>query len=165
VAAAFDTGARNSMIMEKIQHDLQQNLGLKISLSNMEWKSYVKSLQADAPAIFRFGWLTPFADPINPLQAFTTGNPNNYAGWSNSEYDRLVREVAGMASGAARTEKIRRAQKILVEDEAAVVPIYHYMQNHLVAERVKGFKVNPFGIISFPEMSLEIKDLQEESKK
>ncbi|MFL5813064.1 MAG: peptide ABC transporter substrate-binding protein [Bdellovibrionia bacterium] len=157
VPAAFDTSARNSMIMEKIQHDLIETLGLKTSLSNMEWKAYVKSLQTDAPAIYRFGWLTPFADPINSLQAFTTGNPNNYAGWSNSEYDRLVQEIAGMVPGSARTEKIRKAQKILVEDDAAVVPIFHYVQNHLVSQRVNGFKVNPFGIVSFNEMSLNIK--------
>ncbi len=158
VSAAFDTGAKNSMIMEKIQHDLQENLGLKTSLSNMEWKAYVKSLQTNAPPIFRFGWLTPFADPINPLQVFMTGNPNNYAGWSNPEYDKLVQGIAAMAPGAARTEKIKQAQKILVDDEAAVVPIFHYVQNHLVSERVTGFKVNPFGIISFGEMSLQLKD-------
>lgn len=158
VPAAFDTGARNSMIMEKIQHDLTENLGLKTSLSNMEWKAFVKTLQTDAPAIYRFGWLTPFADPINPLQVFKTGNPNNYAHWSNPEYDKLVQEIAAMAPSPSRTAKIKQAQKILVEDEAAVVPIFHYVQNHLVSARVNGFKINPFGIVSFAEMSLNLKE-------
>lgn len=158
VPAAFDTGARNSMIMEKIQRDLAENLGLKTSLSNMEWRAYVKALQTDSPAMYRFGWLTPFADPINPLQVFTTGNPNNYAHWSNPDYDKLVQEIAQMQPGPARTEKVKQAQKILVEDEAAVVPIFSYVQNHLVSERVSGFKVNPFGIVSFPEMSLNFKE-------
>jgi oligopeptide transport system substrate-binding protein len=162
IPAAFDSGARNSMIMEKIQHDLAETLGMKTSLSNMEWKAYVKSLQTDAPAIYRFGWLTPFADPINPLEVFTTGNPNNYAGYSNPEYDKLVHEIAAMAPGAARTAKIQKAQKILVEEDAPVVPIFHYVQNHLVAPRVKNFKVNPFGVVSFGEMSLSI---SEEGKK
>jgi oligopeptide transport system substrate-binding protein len=158
VAAGFDSGARNSLIMEKIQRDLQQNLGMKLSLTNMDWKSYIKSLQTNPPALYRFGWLTPFADPINPLDAFTTGNPNNYSGWSNAEYDRLVQEIAGMKPGQERTAKIERAQKILVEDEAAVVPIYHYVQDHLVAARVNGFKVNPFGTIFFRDLTIHYKD-------
>jgi hypothetical protein len=36
------------------------------------------------------------------------------------------------------------------------------VQNHLVAPRVKNFKVNPFGVVSFGEMSLSI---SEEGKK
>jgi oligopeptide transport system substrate-binding protein len=154
VAAAFDSGERNALIMQKIQHDLEAGLGLKITLSNLDWKSYIKAMQESPAQIYRFGWLAPIADPITHLEAWTTGNPNNYSGWSNPQYDRLVDEIISLEPGPERTQKIVEAEKILVERDAAVVPIYHYIQMEAVAGRVGGFKINPFGVIPLGELSL-----------
>ena len=60
-----------------------------------------------------------------------------------------------LPDGPAREAKIMAAQKILVEREAIVVPIYHYILNHAVSDRVLGFKVNPFGVIRFDEITLK----------
>jgi oligopeptide transport system substrate-binding protein len=154
LAAAYDTSARNTMVMEKVQHDLKAALGLKISLGNLDWKTYLKTVQTDPPPLFRLGILSPFMDPIQILESFTTGDPNNYLKWSDPDYDRLVREIAALAPGPARERKIREAEEVLVDREAIVVPIYHYVQNHVVAARVQGFKVNPFGVIRFDELRI-----------
>ncbi len=148
----FDTSGRNSMIMEKIQQDVFVATGVRPTLKNMDWKSYVKLLRTDPPLLFRFGWLSPFRDPISHLQVFVTGSPNNHSGWTNAEYDRLVAEISALESGPKREAKIRRAQQILVEQEAAVIPIYHYVQTHAVSPRVKNFRANPFGVIRLNEL-------------
>ncbi|MGE0614006.1 MAG: peptide ABC transporter substrate-binding protein [Bacteriovoracia bacterium] len=153
VKAAFDSGTRNSLVMEKVQQDLERALGLKVQLMNLDWKTYVKTIRTDPPEIFRFGWLAPFADPISHLQALTSGNANNLTGWSNDEYNRLVAEVAAMEPGPKRLAKVLAAQRILVEQQAVVVPIYHYIQAHGVSKRVKGFRANPFGVVQFQELS------------
>jgi oligopeptide transport system substrate-binding protein len=154
VPASFDSSARNQLVMEKIQDDVARFAGIQLSLTNHDWKSYIHELQTDPAPVFRFAWLTPFADPVPHLQVFTTGNPNNYTGWSDARYDRLVHEVEGLAPGAERDRAIAAAQKILVDDEVVIVPIYHYVQNHGVSARVKNFKVTPFGGISFDEIQL-----------
>lgn len=155
VHAAFDTSSRNSMIMEKVQGDLQKELGVRLDLSNQDWKSYIKLIQTDAPQIYRFGWLAPFNDPIVHFNVFTTGNPNNYSNWSNAEYDKLVNEIRDLPPGTERDEAMKKAQVILEKDEAVVVPIYHYVQNHLVSPRVQNFAVNPYGVIHFEETQLK----------
>jgi oligopeptide transport system substrate-binding protein len=154
VAAAFDTGQRNSTAMEKVQQDLRAALGLKLALSNLDWKAYLKSLQSDAPPIFRMGMLSPVLDPIQILVSFTTGDPNNYIHWSNASYDQLVNQIAGLAPGAERAAKIRQAQALLVDDEAAVVPLFHYVQNTAVAPRIQGLRANPFGVILFSDLGI-----------
>jgi oligopeptide transport system substrate-binding protein len=153
VELGFDTSGRNTTLLEKVQADLRSALGLEVSLRNRDWKSHIRELAADTPAIYRFGWLTPILDPITHLEVFTTGNPNNYSGWSNPSYDRLVREIAAMPAGPARASRIRAAQKILVEDEAAVVPIYHYVQVHAVSPRIANYSVNAFGVTRFCDLS------------
>ena len=154
IHAIFDTSHRNSLIMEKVQHDLKDRLGLKLSLSNLDWKSYLKTIQTDPPPLFRLGMLSPFKDPIQVLQSFVSGDPNNYVGFSHPRYDTLVKEIATLSPGEKRVAKIREAQSILVDQEAIVVPLYHYVQNHLVSARVKNFRVNPFGVIRFDELEL-----------
>jgi oligopeptide transport system substrate-binding protein len=97
--------------------------------------------------------MAPFHDPIVPLLVFVSSNPNNYSKWKNAHYDRLIDEIAGMGPGAERTAKIVEAQKILLNEECILVPLYHYVQLQAVRPELKGFQVNPFGIIQWREMS------------
>lgn len=158
LTALYDSSARNTLVMEKVQADLKQALGLKTSLSNLDWKSYLKSVHTDPPPLFRLGILSPILDPIQILEVFTTGSPFNYLKWSDPGYDRLVREIGAMKPGPAREAKIREAQAILVDREAIVVPVYHYVQNHAVGPRVQGFRASPFGVIRFNELKARAAD-------
>ena len=152
IPAAFDSSERNRVVMEKVQGDLARSLGLRIRLEPADWKTHVARISVDPPPIYRFGWLAPFLDPLSHLQVFVTGNANNHSGWSNAEYDRLVARIAELRPGPERARSIVRAQEILVDREAAVVPIYHYVQNHAVGPRVDGFRADPFGVIPLTEL-------------
>lgn len=152
VRAGFDSSSRNSLVFEKVQRDLLEKLGLKIALQNMDWKTYVKTLQSDAPALFRFGWQAPFLDPLPHLLAFTSKNPNNYTHWRNSRYDELVEKIRALPTGAERADLVRQADSLLVNEEAVVIPIYHYMQNFAVAPQITRFQMNVFGVVPFNEL-------------
>jgi ABC-type oligopeptide transport system substrate-binding subunit len=153
--ASFDSSSRNALIMEKVQADVKKNLGLELALGNQDWKSHVRSLSTAPAQVFRYGWLAPFADPISFLEVFTTGNPNNYTGWTHTRYDELVREIMRLKPGAERAQKIEQAQRILLDEESIVVPLLHYIQTHAVSPRVEGFRVNPVGVIRFDELTLK----------
>ncbi len=154
IVASLDGSTRNTLILEKVQSDLKKNLDLAITLNPLDWRSYVKSLAVDPAPIYRFGWLAAFNDPISHLQVFTSRNPNNYTGWSSTAYDALVDKIASMPSGSARVDLIHRAQSLLVDREAVVVPLFHYLQIHAVSARVKKFQVSPFGVIRFDEIGM-----------
>jgi ABC-type oligopeptide transport system substrate-binding subunit len=121
----------------------------------MDWKAYVKKLQVSAPQIFRFGWVSWIADPLPHMRIFMTGNANNYSGWSHREYDQIVEKIERLKPGPERESLLQRAQKILLEEEAVVVPLFHYVQNSAVSSRVHGFKMNPFGVMNLAELTLE----------
>ena len=155
VKATFDGGARNSAIMEKIQADVKDGVGIRLELSNMDWKSYVKSLSTDPGPLFRFGMQVPFNDPIFMLQSFTSHDPNNYTGWASEKYDALVDKIRVTSVGPKRTDLIHQAQRLLTDQDTAIIPIYHYVQLHAVSSRIKGFRANPFGTIRFSELSID----------
>lgn len=154
IVAGFDSSSRNASIMEKVQHDLAERLGLRLTLQNQDWKSYIRGLSEDAPPIFRFGMMAPFHDPIFHLQAFTSDDPNNYTGYRNADYDRLVRDIRATSPGKKRDALIQKAQQKLLVTDAVIVPLYHYVQSHAVSPRVEGFEVNPFGVIRFNRLKL-----------
>ena len=152
IEASFDSSGKNSQIMEKIQSDVERRLGLKISLSNLDWKTHVKSMQTDATPIYRFGWLTPFLDPVPHLQLFSENSTGNFTHWTSPIYDELVKKIEALKPGPERLKLIKRAQTIIVDDEAIVVPILHYAQTHLVSARIDGFRVNQRGAVRFDEL-------------
>ncbi len=153
--AAFDASERNTTVMSKVQQDLKAHLGISLQLESRDWKAHIRRITTEAPPIYRFGWLSPFRDPVPHLQVFTSGNANNYTGWTNPRYDRLVSDIETLSAGSERTAKILEAQKLLVEDEVPVVPIYHYVQSHAVSKRIGNFRVNPLGIVVFDELEIK----------
>lgn len=154
VVLGFDSGARNAKVMEKIQQDLSQELGLTVSLNHSDWKSYLKILKTDAPALYRYGRMTPVLDSLPFLQSFTSQDPNNFSNFSDAHFDRLVQEIEVMDPSPERLKKIHEAQNILLEQEAVVIPIFHYVQNLAVSPRVQGFQINQFGLISWSSLNL-----------
>lgn len=94
-------------------------------------------------------------DPIWHLRSFQSQDINNFTGWKNTEYDKLVEEIAGLPSGRERLKRILRAEKILTDEEAIVIPIYHAWQTHLVSDRVAGYRANPANMVMYEEVSLK----------
>jgi oligopeptide transport system substrate-binding protein len=73
------------------------------------------------------GWIADYADPSTFLGTMVTGGGNNWAGWSNKEFDRLIAEAANTADNARRFELFQRAEAILL-DEAPLIPLYFQPQ-------------------------------------
>jgi oligopeptide transport system substrate-binding protein len=154
---AYDTSARNTMILEKIQHDLADAVGAQVTLKNADWKTHVatlNSLGAKSVELYRYGWISPVLDEWTFLQVFTSQSPNNYTGWKNSRYDQLVEEIFSSERGPERMIKIVEAQRLLIDQDRVIVPIYHYVQTHAVSTRVTGFAVTPSGVVRFSDLQL-----------
>jgi ABC-type oligopeptide transport system substrate-binding subunit len=58
-------------------------------------------------------------------EIFHSGSQTNYGKFSNSEFDQLVDSAAKSKNPAERQELYIRAERLLCETEAAVIPIYH----------------------------------------
>jgi len=146
------------LIAEKIQEDLKKSLGIRVKITTRDWKSHIREMATDPASLFRFGWMAPFADPITHLKAFTSADPNNYGGFRSRKYDELVDRISALAPGFSRSRLIEQADSLLVSEEAVLVPIYFYSQNHAISPRVEGFHVNPYGTIRFSELRVRSDD-------
>ncbi len=157
IVIGYDANARNTLVLEKVQQDLKKDLGLEVKLESLDWKSHIRTMQAAPPEMFRFGWLTPFDDPMPFLEFALSDGLNNYGKFRNAKYDELVEKVRHLPSGPERARLIAQAERLLTVDEAGLVALYHYTQNQAVAADVEGYRVTPFGVIPFYELGLKSK--------
>lgn len=93
------------------------------------------------------GWGPDFQDPISFLDLFVTNGTNNLMSYSNPEYDALIESSKDELAldPAARYDAFAKAEKILIEDDAAIAPIYQRGLLQLQKPYFKGLAVHPFG--------------------
>jgi oligopeptide transport system substrate-binding protein len=147
VRLAFGSSAFTRVVAEKVQQDLQKELGLKVSLEPMELKSLLGLLKSDPPDMYFLGMSAVFNDPSNHLNAFSSSVSPNFSRYQSREYEELLEQIRVMAPGPKRTALIEQAQAVLVEKDAVVVPMVNRLQVFGVSKTLKNFQVSPYQAI------------------
>ncbi|MGX7348422.1 peptide ABC transporter substrate-binding protein [Aerococcus vaginalis] len=141
----YDTDAAKSN-MEFLQGQLQQNLpGLTIQITSVPFKNGIAKMNAGEYDINLRGWGADFADPINFLSLYEQGNSQNTGSYENPEYNQLIQQAQNETDASKRLEMLAEAEKILVEDDAAVAPLYQRSQSYLLNDRVQNVGLYPVG--------------------
>lgn len=155
ITLAFNTLDEHQLVCEYIQAQWQTNLGITVYLRNTEWKVYLKELAQDPPQAFRLGWIADYPDPNTFSEVFLSRSGNNHTRWKNKEYDRLVEQAAVETDPAKRKALYDESQKLLLEKDCVIVPIYFYVQNWLVKPYVKGLEFNPLQLFYFKTVGID----------
>lgn len=137
ISILFNTSEDHRKIAEVAQALWRQHLGIEVELSNQEWGSYLKAATSLDYDVARRSWIGDYPDPNTFLATMVTGDGNNRTGWSNAEYDRLIKEAGREADAGRRFELLRQAETLLL-DECPVIPIYNYMLTELIKPYVRG---------------------------
>ncbi|GKV65282.1 MULTISPECIES: peptide ABC transporter substrate-binding protein [Sporosarcina] len=133
---------------EYFKSQLEGNLeGLTISLKEVP---FAVRLELDTNQDYDIqvsGWGPDFQDPISFLDLFVTDGTNNLMSYSNPEYDKLIEDSKGdlALEPEARYEAFAKAEKILLEEDAAIAPIYQRSLVILQKPYYKGLVSHPFG--------------------
>lgn len=91
------------------------------------------------------GWQADFNDASNFLDLFISGGGNNWGGYSNPEFDRMLNAAKADPNIESRGQKLAAAEAILLKDQAAM-PLYFWVSGNLVRPYVKGWKANALDV-------------------
>ncbi len=111
----------------------KESLGIDVGMLTPTWAEYQDLLRnRQLPQIYLLGWRADYLQGLSPYHfladVFYSGSPNNHAGFVNAEYDDLVTQ-ASLAGDISKTQDMYlRAERILLEKETIVVPLYYYTQ-------------------------------------
>lgn len=148
------TWEKHVVQVESIQYQLKKNLGLKVNINNIEWKTYLAGLAKSQYDSFRMFTEQNYQSPNATLKILQSNSPRNYTQWSNLKYDQLIKKIAATPRRQQK-DFIIRANQILL-DEVPIIPLYSSNRAYLIDKRVQGFEHSPYNhcqyhFVSFKE--------------
>ncbi len=133
-----------------IIQEWQQNLGVEISVRQLEPGNFIYNLNQEKDEMFVMGWVADYPDPHNFLDIlFYTGSENNIFEYSNLSLDASLDQAAIEQDRAVRLAMYQQAEQLVV-DEAPCLSLWHGTNYILVEPYVKGYELSPLGI---PDLS------------
>jgi oligopeptide transport system substrate-binding protein len=138
---------------EIIQSLWLKELGVKVTIEQLEQKTLLQSQQTLAHTIGFSGWIADYPDPYTFLETFRTGNGNNFTGWGSTAYDALLDEAGATVDAPKRLALLQRAEAILLDDVGAA-PLNFSARAFLIHPAVKNWQASPLGLNRFQEIQL-----------
>ena len=133
----------------------QQNLGVEVTIRQLEPEIFSYFLKEEADEMFVTGWIADYPDPQNFLDVlFHTGAAYNTGNYSNPNVDALLDQAAIEPNETTRFTLYQRAEQMLV-DEAACLPLWFGKTYLLVKPYVKNYKLDVQGIPTLSEVYIE----------
>ncbi len=141
----YNTNEGHKKIAEYVQQQLKAILGIDITLQNMEWNTFLAKRSEHDYSFARHGWIGDYLDPNTMLDLFITGSGNNNGLYSNPAFDKAIGDAV-VAKGDARMKLLMDAERILLTQDQAFVPIYHYTNQDMIdTSKWGGWYPNPIG--------------------
>ncbi|MGQ9545828.1 MAG: peptide ABC transporter substrate-binding protein [Dehalococcoidia bacterium] len=138
-----------------IIQEWQQNLGVEISVRQLEPEHFLYNLKQEKDEMFVLGWVADYPDPHNFLDIlFYTGSEVNMGEYSNPTLDALLDQAAIEYDKAVRLAMYQEAEKLVIAD-APCLPLFHSANYILVKPYVKGYELTPLGIPDFSKVYIE----------
>jgi len=140
-------------IGEVLQEMWAQNLGIHVAVLPVEFKIYLDSLRTKQFQVLLDDWIYSWDDALDPLQLASTGNPNNDAGYSNPQYDRIFRDAETSSDRAQREHDFDEMENIVAQ-EVPYAPLFARLNDHLVHPLVVGWDDNLVDVTNWKQISL-----------
>ncbi|MBI4790189.1 MAG: peptide ABC transporter substrate-binding protein [Chloroflexi bacterium] len=125
ITLSVNTNDINERIGETVVQMWKNNLGVEVSVKALDWKSYSQALRDDPPQVFRLAWCGYIPDAGDFVgSVFRGGTTYNYTRWSSLALDQTVDAAARETDLVKRKALYRAADKMLVEENVAIVPLW-----------------------------------------
>ena len=155
VITAAGWGGNISPDLEAVIHQWRQNLGVEVTVRQLEPERFFYNLADEVDQMYYTGWIADYPHPQDFLDIlFHGGAEHNYGGYSNPQADALL-EAAGIEPDReASFELYRQAEQLMVSD-AACLPLGFGRNYVLVKPYLKGYELNPLGFAMLNEAWLD----------
>lgn len=137
-----------------LQQQLKTNLGIALTLTPFDNKTYRAQLDLHRYPLFLASWSADYPDADNFMSIFMSDSGNNRPGWHHPQYDERVLAARHRSPSPLRDQSYLALQKLLLEQEAVIVPLYYEPNIALVNPRVHGLKLNPLNYLDLRGVEL-----------
>lgn len=155
---ALEVQVRNdelhTKVMEAIQAMWARDLGIRVTIAPMEQKTWISNQQSLNYAISTARWVGDFIDPVTFLDMFVPDGSNNWTGWADPEYARLINGAADERDPAARFARFQHAEARLLE-ASPIAPVFFGVRSYLIHPAVRGWEPALLGFHQYKMVYLQ----------
>jgi oligopeptide transport system substrate-binding protein len=138
ITFSYSNTGSNPTIAQFLQGQMQQNLGINITLDPEDSKTFSSNVNSGNFMWAFFGWGADYPDPDDWLPGlFGTGAGNNHTGYSNPAFDALSTKALAELDNTARLSDWDQAQQMVMND-APIITIFYREGFVLEKPYVKG---------------------------
>jgi oligopeptide transport system substrate-binding protein len=138
----YNTSENHKNVAIAIQSQLKP-LGIEVTMVNTDTKTHYGLLEQHGDFdIARAAWVADYKDPENFLALCKSKTGNNYAEYSNADYDALLAKAAAESDAKARMKDLSDAEVIGVARDLCVVPLLYYSSHNIVSSKLHGWAIN-----------------------
>jgi peptide/nickel transport system substrate-binding protein len=138
----------NKTTAEYLASQIEQVLpGVTVTIQTLPSNSLQERYLAGKYDIAFGQWMPDFKDPITYLDMFTSTSGLNHVNYRNAAYDKLLAAAANSdaADETKRWDDLLQAEKILLQQDYAIAPIYQQQDAILQNKKVSGVVKHAFG--------------------
>ncbi|MBI1847161.1 MAG: ABC transporter substrate-binding protein, partial [Candidatus Rokubacteria bacterium] len=147
VIPAWSTARSETVVRE---HEMMKRALAAVGVSldvryQQDWPSFLRLLGEGRAPMFLYAWHADAPDPDNFLfKLFHSRGPRNFFGYANPAFDDLIRRARSEPDPTRRVELYRRAERMVLDD-AVILPVWHYVYEHVFQPYVRSVQVNGLG--------------------
>ena len=125
-------------IAQFAQAQWKQALKVQVNIEVMEHRAYVAAVRSKVNYVLGpFSTGADYDDAFNLMGQFVTDDFFNFTNYTNPEYDRLMRAAAVETNAPRRTQLMIQAEKVLIQQDMAIAPLYTNTQVALQNPKLK----------------------------
>jgi oligopeptide transport system substrate-binding protein len=122
----YNTAESNKQTMEFVQQMWKKELGIKISLTNQEWRVYLANTKANKlnfKGFARWAWIGDYVDPNTFLELLTPNSENNRAAWKDLKYESMLAAANAEVDSAKRMRMLHDAEEYMLSQQP-LIPLF-----------------------------------------
>jgi oligopeptide transport system substrate-binding protein len=141
VELRYSSGPTHERIAIAVAAMWQDALGVETRLVGEEFKSLLQTIGRGETEVFRSSWIGDYNDAWTFAEVLSGDFGINQPRYRSAAYDGWLARAAQTPDPAERRAALEAAERQLLAD-APVVPLYFYVNKHLVAPRLRGWYDN-----------------------
>ncbi|MDR4983802.1 MULTISPECIES: peptide ABC transporter substrate-binding protein [Bacillus cereus group] len=137
---SYDDGTAKK-IADYFKDQIEKNLkGVTVNTKIQPFKQKLKLESAQDYEVSFAGWSPDYSDPMTFIDMFESKSPYNQMSYSNPKYDEMVQKAGNelLSDPKKRWETLGKAEKLFLEEDAGLVPLYQTGRAYVMKPNVKG---------------------------
>jgi len=137
---SYDDGTAKK-IADYFKDQIEKNLkGVTVNTKIQPFKQKLKLESAQDYEVSFAGWSPDYSDPMTFIDMFESKSPYNQMSYLNPKYDEMVAKAGNelLSDPKKRWETLGKAEKLFLEEDAGLVPLYQTGRAYVMKPNVKG---------------------------